>query len=149
MKVLLVRLRLIGDVMFTTPIVRAVRRQYPDAHISYLVEALAAPVLRGNPHLDDLIVAPKRRGAARLRDDLAIARRLRRARYDVAIDLHGGPRGAWFTWASGAPRRIGYTIAGRSWMYTDVVPRAADLSPRHSVANQFDLLAPLGITGAD
>jgi ADP-heptose:LPS heptosyltransferase len=45
--------------------------------------------------------------------------------------------------------RIGYTIAGRSWMYTHVVPRAADLSPRHSVANQFDLLAPLGITGAD
>ena len=149
MKILLVRLRLIGDVVFTTPLIRALRRHLPDAHLAYLVEPPAAPVLRGNPHLDDLIVAPKRRGAARLRDDLAIARRLRRARYDVAIDLHGGPRSAWFTWASGAPRRIGYTIAGRSWIYTDVVPRAADLSPRHSVANQFDLLAPLGITGAD
>jgi len=149
MKVLLVRLRLIGDVMFTTPIVRALRRQYPDAHISYLVEALAAPVLRGNPHLDDLIVAPKRSGAARLADDLALAWRLNRSRFDVAIDLHGGPRAAWLTWATAAPMRIGYTIAGRSWMYTHVIPRAADLTPRHSVLNQWDLLEPLGIPPCD
>ena len=41
--------------------------------------------------------------------------------------------------------RIGYAIAGRSWMYTTVVARAADLAPRHSVVNQWDLLRPLGI----
>jgi lipopolysaccharide heptosyltransferase II len=149
MKILLVRLRLIGDVVFTTPLIRALRRHLPDAHLAYLVEPPAAPVVQGNPHLDDVIVAPRRRGVARLGDDLSLARRLRRARFDVAIDLHGGPRGAWFAWASGAPMRIGYTIAGRSWMYTHVVPRAADLSPRHSVANQFDLLAPLGIEQGD
>src|SRR5688572_17155219 len=145
MKVLLVRLRLIGDVVFTTPVIRAVRRHLPDAHLTYLVEPPAAPVLQANPHLDALVIAPRRRGAARLRDDLTIARRLRREQFDVAIDLHGGPRGAWFAWESGAPMRIGSAIAGRSWMYTHVVPRAADLSPRHSVRNQFDLLAPLGI----
>ena len=149
MKVLLVRLRLIGDVVFTTPLIRALRRHLPDAHLTYLVEPPAAPVLQANPHLDALVIAPKRRGAARLRDDLTIARRLRRERFDVAIDLHGGPRGAWFAWASGAPMRIGYAIAGRSWMYTHVVPRAADLAPRHSVRNQFDLLAPLGIDRCD
>jgi lipopolysaccharide heptosyltransferase II len=146
MKVLLVRLRLIGDVVFTTPLIRALKRHLPDARLTYLVEPAAAPVVLGNPHLDDLLVAPKGRGMARLRDDLTIARRLRRAGFDIAIDLHGGPRSAWFTWASGAPMRIGYTIAGRSWMYTHVVPRAADLAPRHSVRNQFDLLAPLGVS---
>ena len=145
MNVLLVRLRLIGDVVFTTPLIRALRRHLPDARLTYLVEPSAAPVVQGNPHLDDLVVAPKRRGLARLQDDLTIARQLRRANFDVAIDLHGGPRGAWFTWASGAPMRIGYAIAGRRWMYTHAVPRAADLAPRHSVLNQFDLLAPLGI----
>ena len=56
MNILLVRLRLIGDVVFTTPIVRALRRHYPDARLSYLVESPAAPVLRQNPHLTDLIV---------------------------------------------------------------------------------------------
>ena len=45
--------------------------------------------------------------------------------------------------------RIGYTIAGRRWMYTHVVPRSPDLAPRHSVLNQADLLAPLGIDACD
>jgi lipopolysaccharide heptosyltransferase II len=145
MKTLFVRLRLIGDVAFTTPLLSAVRRRYPDAHLAYVVEPAAEPVVRGHPHLDEMIVAPKRRSLARLRDDVVLAQRLRRKRFDVALDLHGGPRSAWLTWASGAPMRIGYVIAGRSWMYTHVVPRPADLGPRHSVLNQWDLLEPLGI----
>ncbi len=149
MKILLVRLRLIGDVVLTTPIVGALRRRFPDAHLSYVIEPAAAPVLEGNPHLSELIVAPRRRGLGRLQDDFRVATRIRHARFDVAIDLHGGPRSAWLTWASRAPMRIGYTIAGRTWMYTHVVPRSPDLTPRHSVQNQWDLLEPLGIGPAD
>ena len=145
MRILLVRLRLIGDVVFTTPVIRALRRQYADAHIAYLVEPSAAPVIRGNPHLNEVIVAQRRRGAGRLVDDLALARRLRHERFDVAIDLHGGPRAAWLTRASGAPMRIGYDLPWRSWIYTHRVQRSPDLFPRHSVLNQWDLLAPLGI----
>lgn len=140
MRILFIRLRLIGDVVFTTPIVKAVRRAYPEAHLAYLVEPPAAPVIDGNPHIDETIVAPKRRGWLRLADDLALARRLRRARYDVVFDLHGGPRSAWLTWMSGAPERIGYEIRGRGWMYTRRAPRARTLEPRHSVENQWDIL---------
>jgi lipopolysaccharide heptosyltransferase II len=149
MKILLVRLRLIGDVVLTTPLLRALRHHYPGAQLTYLVEPAAAPILRGNPHIDDLVLVPRRHGLGRLRDDVSIALRLRRQRFDIAIDLHGGPRAAWFTWASGAPTRIGYNIQGRSWMYSYVVPRTADNAPRHSVANQWDLLEPLGIESAD
>lgn len=149
MRILLVRLRPIGDVVFTTPLVSALRRHHSDAHLTYVVEPDAAPIVRGNPHLNELIVVPRSRGLSRIGDDIAIARRLARGRYDLAIDLHGGPRSAWLTWGSRAPRRIGYTIAGRSWMYTDVVPRSRELTPRHSVMNQWDLLAPLGIPPLD
>jgi len=131
---------LIGDVVFTTPLIRALRRAYPDARMAYLVEREAAPVVQHNPHLDEVIVAPRTRGARRIADDLALALRMRRARFDLALDLHGGPRSAWLTWASGARQRIGYDITGRRWMYTHLVPRAPDLRPRHSVANQWDLL---------
>lgn len=148
-KILIVRLRLIGDVVFTTPLVRALRRRYPDAHLTYLVEPAAEPIVRGNPHLNDILVIPRHRGFARVRDDISMARRLRRERFDIALDLHGGPRSAWLTWASGAPVRIGYTIAGRTWMYSHAVRRAADLTPRHSVSNQWDLLGPLGIGPPD
>jgi lipopolysaccharide heptosyltransferase II len=142
-KILLLRLRLIGDVVFTTPIIRALRRTYPDAHLTYLVEPDAAPVVINNPHLNEVLVACRNRGLRRLLDDLALARRLRRERFDVAIDMHGGPRSAWLTWASGARERIGYDIPGRGWMYTRIVPRARDLRPRHSVLNQWDLLEAL------
>jgi lipopolysaccharide heptosyltransferase II len=149
MRILLVRLRLIGDVAFTTPLIGALRRTYPDAHLTYVVEPMAAPVVEGNPHLNEIVVLPRRKGLRRVGDDLSAAWHLRSSRFDVAIDLHGGPRAAWLTWASGAPVRIGYRTAGRSWMYTHAVSRAPNLRPRHSVINQWDLLAPLGIPVGD
>jgi len=136
-------------VVFTTPLIRALRRHYPDSHITYLVEPLAAPIVTGNPHLDEVIVVPRRAGLARWKDDWSWAAQLRAARFDVAIDLHGGPRAAWLVWASRAPMRIGYRITGRTWMYTHVVPRLDGLAPRHSVCNQWDLLRPLGIGECD
>jgi lipopolysaccharide heptosyltransferase II len=142
-------LRLIGDVALSTPLFAALRRRYPGARITYLVEAAAAPVVRGNRNLTDIVVVPKTRGVARIRDDVVIARRLRRTRFDIAIDLHGGPRAAWLTWSSGAPVRIGYRITGRSWMYTHVIPRPRDEAPRPTVANQWDLVAPLGLDRPD
>lgn len=141
--ILLVRLRLVGDVVFTTPVIAALRRRYPEARIVYVVENAAAPIVAGNPHLNDVIIAPHRRGLGRLADDWALARRLRRERFDLALDLHGGPRSAWLTWASGARRRVGYDVPGRSWMYTTVVHRPRELRPRHSVENQWDLLRDL------
>jgi lipopolysaccharide heptosyltransferase II len=144
-KILLIRLRLIGDVVFTTPLIRALKRTFPDAHLTYLVEPQSLPVVRENPHLDEVIVAPRRSGPGRIADDLRLAGRLRRERYDVVIDLHGGPRSAWLAWLSRAPVRIGYEIPGRTWMYTRAVPRPRTLRRRHSVVNQWDLLE--AITG--
>ncbi|HTE79232.1 MAG TPA: glycosyltransferase family 9 protein [Reyranella sp.] len=140
MNILLIRLRLIGDVVFTTPIPRALKRAFPGSRITYLVEPAAAPVVNGNPHLDEVIVAPRPAGLARIVADLRLARQLRKARYDLVIDLHGGPRSAWLARATGAPQRIGYVIQGRTWMYTRAVSRPRVLRRRHSVVNQWDLL---------
>ncbi len=138
--ILLIRLRLIGDVVFTTPIPRALKRVFPHAHVTYLVEPAAAPVVAPNPSVDAVIIVPRRRGVRRVLDDAALGWRLRRAGYDLVIDLHGGPRSSWLTFATGAAQRIGYAIKGRSWMYTTAVPRPRELRARHSVVNQWDLL---------
>jgi lipopolysaccharide heptosyltransferase II len=145
LKILLVRLRQIGDVVFTTPAIRALRDRFPDAQISYVVEPAAAPVVERNTLLTQVIVAPRLRGLAGLRRDVALGRLLRDERYDVAIDFHGGPRASLLTWLSRAPIRIGYDVAGRRWMYTRVVERPRQLRARHSVENQWDLLASLGV----
>ncbi len=149
MRILLVRLRQIGDVVFTTPAVAALRGQYPDAAITYLVEPAAAPVLAGNPDIDELVIAPRGRGLAGLRAEWALAKRLRTARFDLVLDFHGGPRASLITWLTGAPIRIGYQVVGRAWMYTQRVQRPRTLRARHSVENQWDLLTPLGIGAPD
>jgi len=135
--------------VFTTPAVRALRQHFPDARITYLVEPAAAAVVAHNPHIDDVIVAPRRRGPMQLAADLALGLRLRARRYDLAIDFHGGPRSSLLTWLSGAKVRLGYDIVARGWMYTQRVARPRELRPRHSVENQWDLLAALGITPPD
>jgi len=139
-------------VVFTTPVIGALRRRFPSAHITYLVEAPAEPVVRHHPGLDAIEVVERPRGWARLRYDVRLARRLRAERFDLVIDLHGGPRSGVLTWATGAPQRIGYALPGRQFSYTTRVPWSRSLvPPRHSVLNQWDLIAPLGIdppTGA-
>jgi len=147
--ILLVRLREIGDVVFTTPAVHALRTRFPQARLTYLVEPAAAPVVAHNPHIDELLTLPRARGVGGWLSDLALGRRLRARRYDVAIDFHGGPRASLLTWLSGAPTRIGYDVAGRAWMYTHRIARPRELRRRHSVENQWDLLAPLGIGAPD
>jgi ADP-heptose:LPS heptosyltransferase len=109
------------------------------------VEPAGAPIVAHNPHLNEVIVAARARGVRGLLDDLALGRRLRAQRYDVAIDFHGGPRASLLTWLSRASVRIGYEILGRSWMYTRRVERPRKLRSRHSVENQWDLLASLGV----
>jgi heptosyltransferase-1 len=148
-KILLVRLRQIGDVVFTTPALHALRDRYPDAQITYLVEPAAAPVVAGNPYLSELRVLPRSRGLQGFLGDLALGRRLRREKYDIVIDFHGGPRASLLTWLTAARQRIGYTVIGRAWMYTTRVARSRALLPRHSVISQWDLLAPLGIAPPD
>ncbi len=146
MKILLIRLRLIGDVVFTTPAIGALRRHFPDAHITYLVEGPAEPVVRHHLAINEVIVVERPRGLARVAYDVSLARRLRRARFDLVIDLHGGPRSSFLTWATGAKQRIGYDLPGRRWSYTRRVAWTRSLvPPRHSVLNQWALLEPLGI----
>ena len=148
--ILLVRLRLIGDVVFTTPAIGAIRRHFPAARITYLVEAPAEPVVRHHPGIDEIIVLERPRGLARLQYDVAFARRLRAGHFDLVIDFHGGPRSGFLTWATGAPQRIGYDLPGRGWCYTRRVPWTRSLlPPRHSVLNQWALVEPLGIDPPD
>ncbi|MBY0497004.1 MAG: glycosyltransferase family 9 protein [Cyanobacteria bacterium] len=146
----MIRLRLIGDVVFTTPAISALRRKFPDSQITYLVEAPAEPVVRHHPSIDEVIVVERPRGLARIQYDIALARQLRARHFDVVIDFHGGPRSGLLAWATRAPQRVGYDLPGRRWSYTTRVPWTRSLvPPRHSVLNQWALLEPLGIEAAD
>ena len=137
-RVLVIRSRFLGDLCLTMPVVDHLRRLAPQAEIDYLAEAPYAPVLEGDPRIDQLVVAPR---SATPGETVALVRRLRARRYDLLLDLFCNPRTAVWAAASGAGVRVGYTGKGwRTCAYTHPV------SPRATSAVQYHLesLARLG-----
>lgn len=139
-RILLIQLRRIGDVLMTTPALRALRHAYPSAHITYLTEPPSHQVFTHNPHVDEVWAVP-RHGSWRER--LALFSQLRRARFDLVIDFFSNPASALMTRVTGAQRRIGFDFRGRRWAYTDRValPEARQYVP----LDKGTLLAPLGV----
>ena len=94
-RILVVVLRRLGDVLLTTPLMRSIKRAYPDATIEALVFAGTEGILAGNPDLAGVIAVPQRLGAAA---SLSLLRRLAR-RYDLALSAQPGDRPTTLAWS--------------------------------------------------
>lgn len=148
-RVLVVRLRSIGDTVLSTPSLYALRRFLPDAQIDLLLEDWVAPLLDGNRDASRILTV-RRDSSTTAR--LALARRLHAARYDVAFNLHGGSTAALLTRATGAHRRVGYASYRFSALHNYAAPPATDLwrQPRtHSAEQQLGLLGWAGVPVTD
>jgi len=104
MRILILRLSSIGDCVLASPVVEALRDRYPDAQISWVVQAKSAPVVQGLPGLDEVIVwdADSHHVAGMWR----AVRQTLQAPYDIAIDLQGLDKAALFMATSRAAKRI-------------------------------------------
>src|SRR5919107_5773383 len=117
MRILIVKLGSIGDIVHTLPSVAAIRRAWPRAEISWVVERRSAEILRDNPVLDRLIEVDTkalRRGlmsGETLRAPRQQLRRLRASAFDVALDFQGLIKSASIARLSGARRVFGYSRA--------------------------------------
>ena len=147
-KVLVVRLRSIGDTVLATPSLSALRRFLPEAEIDILVEDWVAPVLEGHSAINKVITMERKSLASRAR----VARELRSARYDVVYNLHGGTTATLLTRATGAPHRVGYATYQYSHLHNHQAPAASVLwqqSKTHSVEQQLALLGWTGVPVTD
>jgi ADP-heptose:LPS heptosyltransferase len=140
-RILLIQLRRIGDVLMTTPAVRALREARPEAHITYLTEPPAHVVFQNSPRVNAVKLHPRKSG---LLSHLHLMRELRGERYDIVIDFFSNPRSAQLAWATGAAQRIGFDFPGRRWAYTHRVGTAQ--GRRFAAQHKADLLEPLGIS---
>lgn len=147
-RVLVVRLRSIGDTVLATPSLHALRRFLPDAQIDLLLEDWVAPLVEGHPDASRIITVKRGSTLARL----SLVRQLRAARYDVAYNLHGGTTAALLTRASGARRRVGYASYKFSALHNHAAPPASELwrqEKTHSVEQQLALLGWTGVPVTD
>jgi lipopolysaccharide heptosyltransferase II len=147
-RVLVVRLRSIGDTVLATPSLYALRRFLPDAQIDILLESWVAPVLEGLALVDNIITVERGSTASRAR----VARRLRAARYDVAYNLHGGTTATLLMRAAGAKHRVGYSSYQYSRLLNHAAPPPTELwgqEKTHSVEQQLALLGWTGVPVSD
>ncbi len=115
-RILLTRLRFIGDVVLTTPIVKSVRKAYPEAFIAYLGDVNAVTLLEHNPAINEIL--PYDFGRPGVLEQTRVGWQLRQRRFDLVIDMFNNPRSAQLCRASGAPVRVGLDRPGRRWGYT-------------------------------
>jgi ADP-heptose:LPS heptosyltransferase len=117
-RILAIRLRALGDVVLTTPALRALALGHPGAELDVVTEPPYVPLLEGLPGIHRVHGLARRTGAT-----LALIRALRRGRYDLAVDFFGNPRSALVARWSGARRTAGYDLRGRRVAYGTKVPR--------------------------
>ena len=107
--VLVVKLRYIGDVLLTTPFLRALRRGFPDARVTVLVNPGTGEVLRHNPDVDEVLSLPR----TGLIPQVQCYRELRARGFDCVVDLTDGDRSAFISFMTGARVRIGFNHENR------------------------------------
>ncbi len=153
MNILIVKLSAIGDVVHTLPSLADLRKLYPLAHITWVVEEASSDLLVGHPDIDRLLISKRKqwlrdftnptRARGALRETVAFLQTLRDRPYDLVIDFHGLFKSGLIVLLSGARRKIGYdSMQELSGLFlNEKIPE--DMG-KHAVDRYLDFLRHLG-----
>jgi len=152
-KILLIQLGDIGDVIWTTPTLWAVKKAYPQAEVSILVKEGYGALLAEDPSLDKVIEVRGYRGGLlrRGREHCRFLRSLRKERFSLVIDLRAGDRGAFLTYLTGAPMRVALLYRKgvpfwRNWVFTHLIePKLLEKKTRGAAEQSLRIIRGLGI----
>lgn len=126
-RVVLIRLRSLGDTVLATPAFSLLRLALPGARIHVAMEDRFAGLLDGHPDIDGVLRVSHRPGLA---GKARLLRDIRARRPSLCIDMHGGSTAAWMTALSGARWRAGFAHFRQSWAYNVRIPRAQEVLGR-------------------
>lgn len=142
-RILVVRTDRIGDVLLSTPVLKALREHYPSSYIAMMVAPATRDIVDGNPYLDKVIVFDKDRMNGFL-STVNFAKKLKRENFDISIVLHPTVRVHFLVFLAGIKERIGYDRKA-PYFLSRALPHRKHEGARHEAEYNFDLLEPLGI----
>ncbi len=150
-RILLIKPSSPGDIIHALPVLRGLRRRYPDAHIAWLIAKPYVNMLEAEPTLNEIIPFDRKhygrigRSWKSTTDFLQFVTSLRKRKFDLVIDLQGLFRSGFLARGTGAGARIGFRAARElAWIfYTHLVPR--DETDKHAAERNFDAAALLGV----
>jgi len=150
--ILIVKLSAIGDVIHTLPSLTSLRRLYPRAHITWVVEEAAADLILNHPQLDKVLVSHRKTWMKNFKkgqfkknygEVTQFVRDLRKRPYDLVIDFHGLFKSSIIVFLSGGKRKLGYdSLQELSGLFlTEKIPEDMD---KHAVDRYLDFPLYLG-----
>ncbi len=143
-KILILDTAWLGDVVFTTSLIGAVKRQWPSSQVDLLVAPRGEPIVRHHPLLTQVRTYDKHGREKSLKALFRLGRELSAEKYDLVLNAHSSLRSRILTRLTNAPVRVGYEGIGARAAFTHVIPNDLALEPDH-VARRINLLRALGI----
>lgn len=146
MKILIIQQKMIGDVLTSSVLFEALRERYPPAQLDYLINTHTMPVVENNPFIDNFVfftpVAEKSKKAL-----WTLSQSVKKAKYDVVIDVYSKLSSNLITALSGANTKISYYKYYSTFLYTYNIKRATktDEACGLAIVNRLQLLEPLDI----
>ena len=144
-RILVVRTDRIGDVVLTTPFIKALRRAFPAAYIAILVTPATKDLVNGNPYLDEVLVDDRAGRHKGVLGALRLAREIRRGNFDTAFILHTKRRYNFACFLAGVPARIGYRNDKMGFLLTHPLKDVRHLGEKHESEYCLDVLKGVGI----
>ena len=117
-KILIFNVNWLGDVLFSTATIRNIRHNYPDSFIACVIPSRCYPILKGNPHLDEIIIYDEKERQRGTLDKLRFVQLLKTKKFDVVFLLHRSLTRALICRLAGIPERIGYYTKKRGFLLT-------------------------------
>ena len=145
--ILVIHLMHLGDLMLGTPVLAALRQQYPAARITLLADKKLADVVAANEHLDECLLIDKKGADGGILGILRYAMRLRKNHYDLVINLHRNERSSALAALSGGRRIVGYAKPGFALAFDHVSPSQNQVM--HEVHSHYAALRAAGVLNAD
>ncbi len=146
MKILVIQKKRIGDVLTSTIILEALKEQFPNAELHYLVYENSYAVVKNNNFIDKIVVLDEKARKGKLAF-LAFLFKIRKEKYDIVIDAYGKPNSVILAWFSGAKKTISFEKSYSKLFLTHVVNRniSSESNASKAIVHRMALLKPLGI----
>ncbi len=146
-KILVINVNWLGDVIFSSPIFKALRENYPKAEITCLAPIRVKEILESIPFIDEIITFDERGTHRTLLSKFNMIRTLSKKKYDIAFILHKSFTRALLAYLSGIPVRVGYATKNRRRLLTHPIPEPAE--PVHRSDYYINMFESFGVKFRD
>jgi len=147
-RILIIRTDRIGDVLLSTPVIKAVKDFYPNSFLAVMVRPYAREIIEGNPYVDELIIYDKYGKHKSIQASIKFATELNKKRFDLAIILHPTNRVNLISFFAGIPERIGFNRK-MGLLLTKKIEDKKHLGEKHEMEYSLDVIRALGIEPRD